>query len=67
MREMFFGATYFNQPIGGWDVRQVATMGGMFSRAVDFNHPIGEWDVPGRRLVQPTDWRMGREQGDSDA
>ena len=45
MREMFRGASAFNQPIGNWDVSNVTNMIAMFDFAMAFNQPIGNWDV----------------------
>ena len=43
----FFGATSFNDPIGNWDVSNVANTYSMFSGATAFNQPIGNWDTSG--------------------
>ena len=43
MKEMFFGATIFNQNIGNWNVSNVRTMDEMFNGASEFNSDIGNW------------------------
>lgn len=45
MREMFYRATSFNQPISNWDVSHVTDMIDMFFLATSFNQPIGNWNV----------------------
>jgi surface protein len=45
MNGMFYNATSFNQPIGGWVVSSVTDMSGMFNNATSFNQDIGTWDV----------------------
>jgi surface protein len=51
MSYMFNGNTYFNQPIGDWDVSNVTNMVGMFAYAA-FNQPIGNWDVSNVTTMQ---------------
>ena len=45
MKNVFNGATNFNQNIGGWDVSAVSSMGGMFAAATSFNQPLNSWNV----------------------
>ena len=45
MKYMFYGATYFNLPIGHWDVSNVREMEGMFYGATHFNQPLDSWNV----------------------
>lgn len=45
MSSLFFGASIFNQPIGGWNTANVTDMSGMFAYAYDFNQPIGSWNT----------------------
>ena len=47
MREMFAGATTFNQPLEKWDVSGVKDMAYMFNGARRFNQPLDSWDVSG--------------------
>jgi len=42
---MFWNASSFNQPIGGWRVDNVTDMCHMFYNASSFNQPIGGWRV----------------------
>jgi len=45
MRQMFMGATAFNQDIGNWNVSKVYGMNGMFTDAVSFDQDLGAWDI----------------------
>ena len=40
-----FNGTFFNQPIGSWDLSNVTNMSRMFAGAGTFNQPIGSWNV----------------------
>jgi surface protein len=45
MSYMFYGATAFNQPIGGWNTSNVDSMVNMFADASAFNQDISSWQV----------------------
>lgn len=45
MKNMFKGAVLFDQPIGGWEVKNVADFSGMFQQAAAFNQPLDSWDI----------------------
>ena len=40
MREVFNGASSFNQPLKNWDVSNAVDMEGMFYGATSFNQPL---------------------------
>ncbi|MBQ4360493.1 MAG: BspA family leucine-rich repeat surface protein, partial [Proteobacteria bacterium] len=46
MREMFYNAEAFNQPLNQWDVSNVNDMTEMFREALSFNHYPSSWIVP---------------------
>jgi surface protein/parallel beta-helix repeat protein len=45
MREMFIGATLFNENISSWNTSKVNHMYAMFWNAISFNQSIGSWDT----------------------
>ena len=45
MREMFRGATAFNQPLDTWNIEQVQDMNHMFFEATAFNQSLGTWKL----------------------
>jgi surface protein len=45
MREMFYNARLFNEPLGNWDVSSVTDMFSLFFGASAFNQPLNSWDV----------------------
>jgi len=45
MSYMFYGATYFTQDIGDWNVSNVTNMSYMFYDATYFTQDIGDWNV----------------------
>ncbi len=45
MREMFYNARLFNEPIGNWDVSNVTDMFSLFFFATAFNQPLNSWNV----------------------
>lgn len=58
MRQMFQGATSFNQDISSWDVSNAAYMDSMFNGASAFNQDLSGWCVT---LIssEPTDFATG--------
>jgi surface protein len=45
MKEMFFGANAFNQPLNDWNVSSVTDMNSMFYYATAFNQSLNDWNV----------------------
>jgi hypothetical protein len=52
MRSMFYRASYFNQPLGQWNVESVTTMQTMFSNAYSFNQPLEQWNVDSATIIK---------------
>jgi surface protein len=47
MNSTLNSAESFNQPLSGWNVSKVTTMGSLFQDAKLFNQNIGNWNVSG--------------------
>ncbi|CAM3313642.1 BspA family leucine-rich repeat surface protein [Helicobacter labetoulli] len=45
MKNMFYNATNFNQPLNSWNVESVTSMSSMFDGATSFNQPLDSWNV----------------------
>ena len=45
MRNIFYGASAFNQDLSKWDVSAVTDMRSMFAYATSFNQDLSNWDV----------------------
>ena len=45
MKDMFYEASAYNQPMDNWDVSKVTNMHGMFDDAAAYNQPLKDWDV----------------------
>lgn len=45
MRQMFLGASNFNDNLNHWDVSNIQNMGFLFRGATSFNNDIGKWNV----------------------
>ena len=45
MKNLFYRAISFNQPLNRWDVSNVTNMEGMFTSAKSFNQPLPEWSL----------------------
>ncbi|MFV0506137.1 MAG: BspA family leucine-rich repeat surface protein [Bacteroidales bacterium] len=45
MSNMFYKASNFNQPVGGWQVEKVTNMSGMFSELPHFDQELSNWKV----------------------
>jgi Mycoplasma protein of unknown function, DUF285. len=48
---MFYGATYFNQPIGNWNTSLVENMNTMFKSATNFNQNISFWKLKDSSVI----------------
>ncbi len=45
IRNIFFGAALFNQPVNSWNVSRVTSMRSVFNGARSFNQPLNNWNV----------------------
>ena len=45
MKDLFYGASAFNQDLSRWDVSAVTDMRSMFAYATSFNQDLSNWDV----------------------
>ena len=45
MKNLFNGASLFNQPLNSWDVSHVTNMSNVFTGALAFNQPLNNWDT----------------------
>ena len=58
MKNMFVGATSFNQYINDWSVNNVTTMEGMFAGATSFDQSLNKW-VLSEKLIDASGMFMG--------
>ena len=52
MKNMFKGASSFNQFVRDWDTQRVTDMSGMFYNATSFNQKVNKWDMSNTTTVE---------------
>ena len=51
---MFYGAKFFNRPIGSWNMNKATNIGGMFEATFAFNQSLSNWERVDSTLANVT-------------